>query len=357
VEETKGDTPERGRKGSGASEKSEGARRRSKGDDDEDSDFEAEIDPYLINNDLDPITPQTPRAASRSGWDDGYNSYLDENSQQEVFSLDDLKKDLEGLDDKLSQFADIADSNPLSHSHHTFPDLDSLMRADSFQQLPTKRSGLTLRHGQLRAHPTQVVAASSSGDESGGDANSPVQQRAFQKFQRSHATSSLHDSVDDVRPEESLGDLRRGLEGAVLNYDGVHSFSVDGLAHDNSPHAHINSIVGTPALKQAFITFLREVDPKSVRDVAFVEAILEFITLSLNGTESEILNSAKKIADKYITGDLAVELSEDLRTPIKREIEKGNAHGIFDKAYNHVVDRLGERWLNKFQQSPQFTTS
>jgi hypothetical protein len=64
-DETKGDTP--GRKGSGAER--EGARRRSKGgDDDEDSDFEAEIDPSLINNDLDPITPQTPRAASRAGW-------------------------------------------------------------------------------------------------------------------------------------------------------------------------------------------------------------------------------------------------------------------------------------------------
>jgi hypothetical protein len=62
AEETKGEAP--GRKGSGG----EGARRRSKGDDDEDSDFEAEIDPYLINNDLDPITPQTPRAASRAGW-------------------------------------------------------------------------------------------------------------------------------------------------------------------------------------------------------------------------------------------------------------------------------------------------
>lgn len=36
-------------------------------DDDSDLEFD-ELDPSLINNDLDPITPQPARAASRTGW-------------------------------------------------------------------------------------------------------------------------------------------------------------------------------------------------------------------------------------------------------------------------------------------------
>ena len=70
AEETKADggplTPQLERKGSGAGDRE--PRRSKGGDDDDDSDFEAEIDPYLINNDLDPITPQSARAASRAGW-------------------------------------------------------------------------------------------------------------------------------------------------------------------------------------------------------------------------------------------------------------------------------------------------
>ena len=73
----------------------------------------------------------------------------------------------------------VADSNPLSHSHHVFPELETLMRADSFQQLPKR--GATLRHSQLRVHPDATPAQTPARGEE-GDASSTGQQRVCSQF-------------------------------------------------------------------------------------------------------------------------------------------------------------------------------